>query len=98
MLLLCKQWKASCLNRCTVCLVRCTVKNGTVGDDHINAGGMANDGSVILAGMTSGGYAAENAGDFDFVVIKLDDDGKVLWTWQVKDRFAHPYFCTCMHR
>ncbi|CAN0213505.1 unnamed protein product [Ascophyllum nodosum] len=57
-------------------------QDGTVGDDHIYAGGVAKDGSVILAGGTTGGYAAESAGSFDFLVIKLDGDGEVLWTWQ----------------
>ena len=59
----------SCLNRCTVCLVPCTIKNGAVGDDFFLAGVVASDGSVVLAGGTSGGYAAENAGSEDFAVI-----------------------------
>ena len=73
------------------------MQNGTVGGDRVFAGGVANDGSVILAGDITGGYAAEKARSHGFVVMKLDDDGEVLWTWQVKDRFTHPYFCTCMH-
>ena len=90
-LVLCKRWKASCLKHCTFCLVRCSVKDGTVGDDHIYAGGVAKDGSVILAGGTTGGYAAESAGSFDFLVIKLNEDGEVLWTWQVRDRFVYAW-------
>ncbi|CAM9572083.1 unnamed protein product [Ascophyllum nodosum] len=57
-------------------------QNGTEGDDYFITGGVASDGSVVLAGYTTGAYAAENAGSDDFVVIKLDDYGKVLWTWQ----------------
>ena len=77
-------------------LVRC--KNVTVGDDRLSAGGVASDGSVVLAGFTTGAYAAENAGSGDFVVIKLDDRGKVVWTWQVRDSFARPSCCpACVH-
>ena len=74
------------------------MKDGTEGDDYFNAGGMASDGSVILAGVTTGGYAAENAGSNDFVVIKLDDGGEVVWKWQVRGRFARRSFCANMHR
>ena len=59
---------------------------------------MASDGSVVLAGSTTGGYAEKNAGSDDFVVIKLDEYGKVLWTWQVRNRFARLSFCpVCVH-
>ena len=93
-----KRQKVPCLNHCTVRLVPCTVQSGTEGDDYFITGGVASDGSVVLAGYTTGAYAAENAGSDDFVVIKLDDYGKVLWTWQVRDRFARPSFCpACVH-
>lgn len=41
------------------------------------------DGSVVLVGETDGDYAEDIAGLDDFVVVKLDADGVVDWTWQV---------------
>ena len=75
------------------------MKDGTDGDDHVYAGGVASDGSVVLAGYTTGAYDAENAGLRDFVVIKLDGDGLFLWAWQVRDRLARPsFYPACVHR
>lgn len=43
------------------------------------------DGSVVLSGHTLGAFADETyAGGADFVAVKLDADGAVLWTWQVR--------------
>ena len=73
------------------------VKDGTEQYDYLSSGGVANDESVILAEGTRGEYAADNAGAFDFVVIKLDDDGEALWTWQVRDCFTRASLFACTH-
>lgn len=46
---------------------------------------MAEDGSIVLAGYTVGSWdgSEANAGEEDFVVVKLDKDGNELWHWQV---------------
>lgn len=42
------------------------------------------DGSVVLAGKTSGHWAGEADGmTFDFAAVKLDADGREMWRWQV---------------
>lgn len=44
------------------------------------------DGSVVLAGRTSGEITATiaNAGGLDFAVIKLSEAGVQEWAWQVR--------------
>lgn len=49
---------------------------------------MNEDGSVILVGNTFGDWSRTNADGRDCVVIKLDADGIMQWTWQVK--LFHP--------
>lgn len=44
---------------------------------------MDKDGSVVLAGGTEGDFALGSKGQRDFVVVKLDAEGKELWRWQV---------------
>ena len=44
---------------------------------------MAEDGSVVLAGSTTGDWNTTNAGEPDFAVLKLDGDGTLVWKWQV---------------
>lgn len=41
------------------------------------------DGSIVLVGSTMGDWGTENEGDEDFVGVKLDADGTLLWIWQV---------------
>lgn len=50
-------------------------RNGSTGNDdnRINAAAVGRDGSVVLAGLA----------DREFVVIKLDADGGLLWHVQV---------------
>lgn len=43
------------------------------------------DGSIVLAGWTSGDWFGEVAGETDFAAVALDEDGVELWRWQVKD-------------
>lgn len=41
------------------------------------------DGSIVLAGTTSGEWDGELAGILDFAAVALDEDGVELWRWQV---------------
>lgn len=44
---------------------------------------LAEDSSVVVSGYSRGSYGAVNAGSADFVAVKLDPNGTVLWKWQV---------------
>lgn len=49
---------------------------------------MAVNGSVVMAGYTSGDWDGEvHAGGDDFAAVKLDADGNEVWRWQVG---SHP--------
>lgn len=61
-------------------------QGGTDGDDQLTSAVPAGDGSVVLSGDTNGSFSGSNTGGFDFVAVKLDADGNVLWKWQVKSR------------
>lgn len=39
----------------------------------------------MISGYTEGDLSGTNAGETDFVAVKLDPDGNVLWRWQVRD-------------
>ena len=60
------------------------LQDGTEESDHIYAAAGADDGSVIIAGRTWGSYEDVNAGYRDFVAMKFDDDGNIIWKWQVR--------------
>ena len=45
---------------------------------------MGSDGSVFLAGDTSGDWDGVNEGGRDFAACKLDVNGTEIWRWQVK--------------
>lgn len=45
---------------------------------------MLADGSVVLAGSTSGDWQGNNLGKSDFAAVKLDADGNLLWKWQAR--------------
>lgn len=66
------------------------LQNGTEELDVIYAAAGADDGSVIIAGITGGSYGAENAGLWDFVAIKIDSNGNFIWAWQVRSCFICP--------
>ncbi|CAN0410202.1 unnamed protein product, partial [Pylaiella littoralis] len=40
------------------------------------------DDSLVLVGSTAGDYGGTNAGDTDFVIVKLTAGGVLDWTWQ----------------
>lgn len=60
------------------------LQDATEEQDEIQAAAAANNGSVIIAGYTEGSYGAVNAGSGDFVAVKIDRDGNILWQWQVR--------------
>lgn len=41
------------------------------------------DGSIVLAGVTTGDWFGDVAGSADFAAVALDEDGQELWRWQV---------------
>jgi hypothetical protein len=55
---------------------------GSSAFDESYAVTVSNDGSVYAAGWTLGDLAGENAGVYDGVLTKLDNDGQVEWTRQ----------------
>ena len=59
-------------------------QNGTSGEDELRSVAIAQDGSIVVAGGTSGSYDRESEGGFDFVALKLDSNGNVQWAWQVR--------------
>lgn len=50
---------------------------------------MADDGSVVLAGSTTGDWVGVNNGDHDLAALKLDANGTLLWKWQVRKVRCH---------
>lgn len=58
-------------------------QDGTSEDDILNDVVANSDGSTVLVGSTEGDWNATNAGSRDFAAVKLDEDGTVLWKWQV---------------
>ncbi|CAN0529637.1 unnamed protein product, partial [Scytosiphon promiscuus] len=59
-------------------------QSGTVGFDACTTAAMGEDGSVVLAGITSGVWNSPNAGGYsDFAAVKLDIKGEEIWRWQV---------------
>lgn len=58
-------------------------QNGSAGDNSLWAATALADGSVVLAGYTTGSWSGSNQGAADFAVVKLDVDGLEEWRWQV---------------
>lgn len=58
-------------------------QGGSDANDRVNTVALAGDGSVILAGSTTGVWSEDNIGLKDFAASKLDSDGNLVWTWQV---------------
>lgn len=61
----------------------CLCQGGSSADDRVHAVATTEDGSVILAGSTTGVLGEVSMGSGDFAAIKLDADGYTVWTWQV---------------
>lgn len=59
------------------------MQGGTAFADVLSTVLVGENGSIILAGFTSGSWIENNAGEEDYLVIKLDSDGNEIWVWQV---------------
>ncbi|CBN75056.1 Transmembrane receptor kinase [Ectocarpus siliculosus] len=58
-------------------------QDGTADYDTLHAVvSVDGDGSVVMAGQTSGDFSGISVGSNDFIAIKLDAEGNELWTWQ----------------
>eukprot|EP00904_Undaria_pinnatifida_P011787 jgi/Undpi1/7739/HiC_scaffold_23.g10212.m1 len=57
-------------------------EEGTAGDDHILGAVGGPNGTFVFAGRTSADWSGSNAGQYDCLVIKVDDQGDILWAWQ----------------
>lgn len=53
------------------------------GSDVIEGAAAGEDGSVFLAGYTSGDWTETNLGAYDYAAVKLDSNGEVVWRMQV---------------
>ena len=59
------------------------VPKGTGEDEEFWTMAAAGNGYFVLAGNTYGNRSGTNAGDSDFVAVKLDASGSEVWRWQV---------------
>lgn len=63
-------------------------QDGTVGDENGRSLAMADDGSFVIAGESSGNFTGIEAigvgSDSNFAAIKLDSEGAEVWRWQVR--------------
>lgn len=41
-----------------------------------------------MSGWTNGSYVGHSNGESDFVAVKINDSGTVLWQWQVKTKLG----------
>ena len=69
----------------TTVLRHARAQEGTDNEDQLNAAAMGDDGSVVLAGFTRGGWSMqlETTWRTHLAAAKLDADGVLLWKWQV---------------
>lgn len=58
-------------------------QGGTDKEDRLYGAIPGDNGSVVLIGNTRGDWSGENSGGADFAAVKLDENGLVLWRWQV---------------
>lgn len=70
----------ACITRLSGLLI---AQNGTEGLDSTAAVLRTADSAFVMSGDTNGSYVEASNGEFDFVAIKIDDHGTVLWQWQV---------------
>lgn len=56
---------------------------GTIEEEELLGAASADDGSVVLAGLTYGDLSGTNQGSSDFAAFKVDSSGMTEWTWQV---------------
>lgn len=69
-------------------ILRFLLQDGTVFNDKWEAAATAVDGSIIVAGTTHGNWTGTKYifGDDprDFAAMAIDEDGMLLWSYQVK--------------
>lgn len=63
---------------------KCTAQGGTKGDEFLRGAAFGPNSTAVLVGRTNESWGSPNAGGDDMVVVKLDIDGNLLWTWQVR--------------
>lgn len=62
-------------------------QGGTSATDEALAVVMDSNGNAVVAGSTEESWFSGSAvGQEDFAAVKLDSDGEVLWSWQVRSR------------
>lgn len=63
----------------------CWIQDGSDEYDAAHAVVMADDGSVILAGVVGGEWVEEPlGGEGDFAACMLDTNMTLVWSWQVR--------------
>ena len=60
------------------------LQEGSAEFDSFLGATTADNGSVVLVGVTYGNWSGTNQGGGDFAAVKLDADGFVSWRWQVQ--------------
>ena len=66
------------------------LQDGTENSDYMHGAAMGPDGSFVLAAKTFGDWSITNQGEDDFAIVKLDNNGSLLWKWQVRT-FSNNY-------
>lgn len=64
---------------------RTKTQDGTSSNDFLMECTLGSDGSIYLAGYTTGNWSDINVGHEDFAAAKLDADGNEIWRWQVRE-------------
>lgn len=64
--------------------MHCTLQDGSNGSDFLLDAAAVSDGGVVAAGYTNGTWNGQPGSETDFAAVKLDSDGDVAWTWQVR--------------
>lgn len=59
-------------------------QDGTRWEDLITSVVRTTGDGFVMSGHSNGSYGGVSRGGHDFVAIKVDDDGNVLWKWQVR--------------
>lgn len=62
------------------------LQGGTTVADVLSTVLVDEEGSVIMAGYTSGSFLETGAGEEDYLAVKLDSDGNEIWIWQVQSK------------
>lgn len=62
------------------------LQEGTSEDEALYGIDITDDGSVILGGATYGAWVGTNAGESDFVAVKLSATETEEWRWKVRRR------------